>query len=226
MKPPLAIVAAEAPVRSKRSIYPEPFATRMEGRLKHPFGDLFGLGNFGVNLTRLLPGAVSSLRHAHSKQDEFIYTLEGCPTLHTDEGHTLLRPGMCAGFKAGGHSLSMAPGSSRTRTVRRTEPSSTPLVIRTDSRSQSAQVGPSRSWCPKGVGSESSSASIVRSRHRPQETKLDIHPRHALVRRRLRCCPGASYRAGRLSPYADKHSVPRRGRSGSSAPNAGAWELH
>jgi uncharacterized cupin superfamily protein len=107
-KPPVAIVAAEAPLRAKRSVYPEPFATQMEGRLKHPLGDLFGLGNFGVNLTRLRPGGASSLRHAHSKQDEFIYILEGCPTLHTDEGHTPLRPGMCAGFKAGtgnGHRL-------------------------------------------------------------------------------------------------------------------------
>lgn len=106
--PPVAIVAAEAPLRAKRSVYPEPFATQMEGRLKHPLGDLFGLGNFGVNLTRLRPGGVSSLRHAHSKQDEFIYILEGCPTLHTDEGRLHLRPGMCAGFKAGtgnGHRL-------------------------------------------------------------------------------------------------------------------------
>lgn len=107
-KPPIAIVAADAPVRAKRSVYPEPFATQMEGRLKHPLGDLFGLNNFGVNLTRLRPGGASSLRHSHSKQDEFVYILQGCPTLHTDEGHTPLRPGMCAGFKAGtgnGHRL-------------------------------------------------------------------------------------------------------------------------
>ena len=106
--PPVALVAAEAPLRTKRSNYPEPFASRMEGRLKRPLGDVFGLSNFGVNLTRLRPGAVSALRHAHSKQDEFIYILEGCPTLHTDAGHTPLRPGMCAGFKAGtgnGHCL-------------------------------------------------------------------------------------------------------------------------
>lgn len=105
---PLAILALDAPLRTKPSNYPEPFAKQMEGRLKQPLGDLFGLNNFGVNLTRLRPGAVSSLRHAHSKQDEFIYILEGHPTLHTDEGHTPLRPGMCAGFKAGtgnGHRL-------------------------------------------------------------------------------------------------------------------------
>jgi uncharacterized cupin superfamily protein len=73
----------------------------MAGRQKRPLGDLFGLQNFGVNLTRLAPNAVSSLRHAHTRQDEFIYVLQGCPTLHTDEGRTELSPGMCAGFKAG-----------------------------------------------------------------------------------------------------------------------------
>ena len=104
----VAIVAAEAPIKAKRSNYPEPFASRMAGRGKHPLGDLFGLTNFGVNLTRLAPGAVSALRHAHTKQDEFIYILHGRPTLHTDEGYTALAPGMCAGFKAGtgnGHRL-------------------------------------------------------------------------------------------------------------------------
>jgi len=105
---PVAIVAADAPPRTKPTNYPEPFASRMAGRLKRPLGDLFGLANFGVNLTRLAPGAVSALRHAHTKQDEFVYILEGRPTLHTDEGRTRLAPGMCAGFKAGtgnGHCL-------------------------------------------------------------------------------------------------------------------------
>jgi len=105
---PVAIVAAEAPPRAKASNYPEPFASRMAGRRKHPLGDLFGLSNFGVNLTRLAPGAASALRHAHTKQDEFVYVLEGHPTLHTDEGRTRLAPGMCAGFRAGtgnGHRL-------------------------------------------------------------------------------------------------------------------------
>jgi len=105
---PVALVASEAPPRIKRSNYPEPFASQMSGRTKHPLGDLFGLRNFGVNLTRIAPGHVSALRHAHTKQDEFIYVLQGHPTLHTDEGKTPLSPGMCAGFRAGtgnGHRL-------------------------------------------------------------------------------------------------------------------------
>lgn len=95
------IPALDAPPRTKRSIYPEPFATRMEGRTKRVLGDLFGLSNFGVNLTTLLPGGSSALRHAHSKQDEFIYVVSGHPTLIDDNGRTPLAPGMCMGFKAG-----------------------------------------------------------------------------------------------------------------------------
>jgi uncharacterized cupin superfamily protein len=105
---PVAVVAAEAPLRARPSTYPEPFASRMAGREKRPLGDLFGLANFGVNLTRLLPGGVSSMRHAHTRQDEFVYVVQGHPTLHTDEGMTPLSPGMCAGFRAGtgnGHRL-------------------------------------------------------------------------------------------------------------------------
>ena len=105
---PAAIVAAQAAPRTKPSNYPEPFASRMAGRLKRPLGEVFGLTHFGVNLTRLAPGAVSALRHAHTRQDEFVYILEGHPTLVTDEGETPLKPGMCAGFKAGtgnGHHL-------------------------------------------------------------------------------------------------------------------------
>jgi len=106
-KYPIAVSAAELPARTK-SIYPEPFASRIVGREKRALGDPFGLTNFGVNLTRLAPGARSALRHAHSHQDELVYVLEGQPTLVTDAGETLLSPGMVAGFKAGtgdGHHL-------------------------------------------------------------------------------------------------------------------------
>ena len=96
-----AIAAAEAPPKTKPSNYPEPFASRMARREKRPLGDLFGLTNFGVNLTRLKPGGMSALRHAHSRQDELVYILQGRPTLITDAGENTLAPGMCAGFKAG-----------------------------------------------------------------------------------------------------------------------------
>lgn len=102
LKRPIAIAAASAPLRTKLSTYPEPFFSRMGKRAKRPLGDLFGLKNFGVNLTRLAPGGESALLHRHSKQDEFIYVVEGSPTLVTDEGEVLMTPGMCAGFPAQG----------------------------------------------------------------------------------------------------------------------------
>ena len=96
-----AITATDVPPAAKRTNYPAPFASRVAGREKRRLGDFFGLSNFGVNLTRLAPGAISALRHAHSRQDEFVYVLEGSPTLVIGHGETQLVPGMCAGFKAG-----------------------------------------------------------------------------------------------------------------------------
>jgi uncharacterized cupin superfamily protein len=95
------IVAAEAKPRARQNVYPEPFARVVAGRLKRPLGQVFGLQNFGVNWTRLEPGAATALRHHHSKQDEFVFVLEGEPTLITDAGEFLLAPGTCAGFRAG-----------------------------------------------------------------------------------------------------------------------------
>jgi uncharacterized cupin superfamily protein len=102
VEPPIATRAADAALRKKPSNYPEPFFSRMAKREKRPLGDLFGLTNFGVNLTRLKPGGESALMHRHSRQDEFVYILEGHPTLATDRGQIELAPGMCAGFPAGG----------------------------------------------------------------------------------------------------------------------------
>jgi uncharacterized cupin superfamily protein len=97
----MAIDASDVPPRDKVSSYPEPFASRVQGRRKRQLGEFFGLQNFGVNLTHLAPGAASSLRHAHTKQDEFLYIVRGRPTLHTNEGRLQLSPGMCVGFRAG-----------------------------------------------------------------------------------------------------------------------------
>lgn len=98
---PMAVRAKDAPLRPPPSVVPPVFARLFAGREKRPLGDLFGLANFGVNLTRLAPGGVSSLRHAHARQDEFVYVLEGAPTLITDTGEIPLSPGTCAGFLAG-----------------------------------------------------------------------------------------------------------------------------
>lgn len=98
---PVATLAAAAPPRTRPSGYPRDLVDKIGAREKRPLGDLFGLRNFGVNLTRLPPGAASSLRHAHALQDEFVTVLEGTPVLVTEAGRTPLAPGMCAGFRAG-----------------------------------------------------------------------------------------------------------------------------
>ena len=95
------ISAASLPATSS-SAYPEPFASQVGGRSKAKLGDAFGLANFGVNLTRLAPGAKSALFHCHTKQDEFIYILAGHPTLYLGEREIRLSPGECVGFAAGG----------------------------------------------------------------------------------------------------------------------------
>jgi uncharacterized cupin superfamily protein len=109
-KAPVAVEAAALlPTRSPYG-YPEPYGSRVRvpGRERRALGEPFGLTQFGVNLSRLPPGAMSALRHTHSREDELIYILEGEPVLVTDAGETPLGPGMCAGFKAGsrdGHHL-------------------------------------------------------------------------------------------------------------------------
>src|SRR5438445_685687 len=81
--------------------YPEPYRAANSTRYNRRLADHAGLKNFGVNLTRIIPGGQSSFRHAHSRQDEFIYVLQGEVVLETNDGEQVLRPGMCAGFPAG-----------------------------------------------------------------------------------------------------------------------------
>lgn len=97
----VSIRASDAAPRKIASAYPAEFARRMQGRLKRPLGDLFGLTDFGVNLTTLEPGAQSALLHTHSRQDEFVFVLSGTVTLRTQTTEAILKAGDCAGFKAG-----------------------------------------------------------------------------------------------------------------------------
>jgi uncharacterized cupin superfamily protein len=88
--------------------YPEQLRHVCDGREKRALGDAVGLTQFGVNLTRLRPGAASALRHWHEAEDELVYVIEGELVLIEDDGEVLLRQGDAAGFKAGvpnGHHL-------------------------------------------------------------------------------------------------------------------------
>jgi uncharacterized cupin superfamily protein len=92
----------------RNSIYPAPYAEGFERRIKRAMTQALGLTQFGVNLTTLEPGGMSSLRHWHAKEDECVYILEGELVLVTDDGERVLKPGMAAGFPAGeanGHHL-------------------------------------------------------------------------------------------------------------------------
>ena len=101
------IDVVKATVRTKGR-YPDPWGAITEGREKAALGDVVGLTQFGVNLTRLKPGAASALRHWHEAEDEFVYVLEGEIVLIEDGETTVLQAGDAAGFKAGvanGHHL-------------------------------------------------------------------------------------------------------------------------
>ncbi len=83
------------------TIYPEPYAAEMKGRSSLRLGDAGGLTQFGANLVILEPGAKSSLRHWHEREDEFVWITEGECSLIQDAGETVMRPGDCAAFPAG-----------------------------------------------------------------------------------------------------------------------------
>ena len=90
------------------TFYPSPYDQPCRARERRKLGDAAGLTQFGVNLLRLKPGVWSSQRHWHTGQDEFVYVLSGEVVLVTDTGEEILKPGDCAGFKAGdtdGHHL-------------------------------------------------------------------------------------------------------------------------
>ena len=107
MGTPVALNIDDLPVRTG-SGYPAPHDAPCQARSRRRLADAFGLTQFGVNILELPPGAWSSQRHWHERQDELIYVLAGEVTLVTDEGETRLTPGMTAGFRAGsgnGHHL-------------------------------------------------------------------------------------------------------------------------
>jgi uncharacterized cupin superfamily protein len=90
------------------TLYPQQFRGVVNGREKLKLGNTVGLTQFGVNLTRIKPGAASALRHWHQHEDEFIYVVQGELVLVENDGEVLLKPGDAAGFKAGvdnGHCL-------------------------------------------------------------------------------------------------------------------------
>lgn len=106
LKPPALDPASLSP--RSTSGYPEPFRSRVLPREKRALGDALGLTKIGVNLTTLMPGRESAMRHFHTHEDELLFVVEGEVVLRTEAGEQVLTAGMCAGFPAGvrdGHQL-------------------------------------------------------------------------------------------------------------------------
>ena len=93
--------AESVPIHPRKSLYPEPFVSRMGDRTKRRLGDAFGLTQFGVNLTTVGPGAQSALRHWHTLEEELIYVVEGEVVLITNDGEQVMRAGDVVAFKGG-----------------------------------------------------------------------------------------------------------------------------
>eukprot|EP00439_Symbiodinium_sp_Y106_P087697 s1_g233.t1 len=106
MKPAIQAMEAEAvkggaplpPVEERDTLGPHELGGPYESR---NLGDLFGLTQYGVGMETLPPGSRSSIRHWHTKSDEFVLVLDGELTLITDEGEMAMTAGMVAGFAAG-----------------------------------------------------------------------------------------------------------------------------
>ena len=90
------------------SSYPGKLAEATAGRFVQRLGDAGGLTQYGVNMVRLEPGGMSSLRHYHMEQDEFALMVDGELILIDDDGEHVMRAGDCASWPAGdpnGHHL-------------------------------------------------------------------------------------------------------------------------
>lgn len=112
------------------SSYPGKLAQATAGRFVQRLGDAGGLTQYGVNMVRLEPGGLSSLRHYHMEQDEFALMVDGELILIDDDGEQVMRAGDCASWPAGeanGHHL-----------VNRTDTPATFLVVGTHTPTETA----------------------------------------------------------------------------------------
>ena len=94
--------------QTNRTGYPPPYAAAMAGRHYRRLSPAAGLTDFGVSHVTLKPGGISSQRHWHEGEDEFVVILSGEAVLIEEKGETLMQAGDCAAFAKGvpnGHHL-------------------------------------------------------------------------------------------------------------------------
>lgn len=63
--------------------------------------DAGGLSQFGAFIETLHPGGLTSLRHWHEAEDEFLFVLDGVVTLLEEDGPRQIGPGTCVCWPAG-----------------------------------------------------------------------------------------------------------------------------
>lgn len=91
---------------TSRTGYLPPYDMLVAGRRNRAVGG--GLTDFGANIVTLAPGAMSSMRHWHSDEDELVVMLAGEATLIDDNGEHVMHSGDVASFAKGvanGHHL-------------------------------------------------------------------------------------------------------------------------
>lgn len=103
--PKLDLAAIE---QINRTGYPPPYSEPMAKRHYRRLAPAAGLLDFGVSHVVLEPGGISSQRHWHEGEDEFLVMLDGEAVLVEEDGETVMRGGDCAAFPKGvanGHHL-------------------------------------------------------------------------------------------------------------------------
>lgn len=96
----------EAIEQTNRTSYPPPYAADMDKRFYRKIAPTAGIIDFGVSHVVLKPGGISSQRHWHEGEDEFVVILGGEAWLVEEDSETLMKPGDCASFPknvANGH---------------------------------------------------------------------------------------------------------------------------
>jgi uncharacterized cupin superfamily protein len=81
-----------------RTGYPPPYAEIMAKRRYRRVAPAAGIEDFGVSHVTLEPGGISSQRHWHEAEDEFVVILSGEAVLVEEGGETIMRAGDCAAF--------------------------------------------------------------------------------------------------------------------------------
>ncbi len=94
----MPLIDLEAIPQVNSTGYPEPYRDAVQGRHYRRLAPTAGLTDFAASHVVLKPGAWSSQRHWHEREDEMVVMLAGEATLIDDAGRTPLRPGDVAAF--------------------------------------------------------------------------------------------------------------------------------